>query len=206
MLSALCPHRPRCVDAPTYKTYLFSIIGIQPSVTAGPPITLAWACRDSAQCTIDEWEEQRGTERRSKGEFRVPEDVRTDWLIDAGYSNTQVSDAVCSIQKERQSWKSSIVKSSLHDKADVMAESVKRRIGRLSGKREKSNVMYTQWRSSQDDLDLKISSTLLMSDDESPNRFLSKDKELLLSDNGYDLSKIKSKKRSSFIMHRRVSH
>ena len=87
-----------------------------------------------------------------------------------------------------------------------MAESVKRRIGRLSGKREKSNVLYTQWRSSQDDLELKISSTLSIPDDESPNRFLSKDKELLLSDNGYDLSKIKSKKRSSFIMHRRVSH
>ena len=125
------------------------ILGDNPSVTSGPPISLSWNYDQdtSGLCSIDEWESKRGTERRSRSEFRVPESVRTDWVLDAGYSPAQVSEVVDAIQKEKKQRRSSLEKSSLHDKADVVTENVRRRLARAVGKREKSDVLYMEWMS-----------------------------------------------------------
>lgn len=141
------------------------ILGDNPSVSSGPPISMSWNYDQdsSGDCTVDEWENKRYSERRSKSEMRVPQEVRTDWLIDAGYSVTQVRDVVHTIKKEKQEWMSSVNKSNLQDKADDMTEKVKRRLARLGGRRERTDVLYTQWISSQDKQ--KIEST-----GEQPNR------------------------------------
>jgi len=55
---------------------------------------------------------------------------------------------VDAIDKGKKEWRSSIEKSSLHDKVDGVAEGVKRMLARAVGKREKSNVLYTKWKCS----------------------------------------------------------
>ena len=129
------------------------------------PISMSWKYDQdsSGDCTVDEWENKRYSERRSKSEMRVPQEVRTDWLIDAGYSVTQVRDVVHTIKKEKQEWMSSVNKSNLQDKADDMTEKVKRRLARLGGRRERTDVLYTQWISSQDKQKIESSG-------EQPNR------------------------------------
>eukprot|EP00581_Thalassiosira_minuscula_P007182 CAMPEP_0183706424 /NCGR_PEP_ID=MMETSP0737-20130205/3264_1 /TAXON_ID=385413 /ORGANISM="Thalassiosira miniscula, Strain CCMP1093" /LENGTH=196 /DNA_ID=CAMNT_0025933837 /DNA_START=368 /DNA_END=958 /DNA_ORIENTATION=- len=128
------------------------ILGDNPSVSSGPPITISWDydADTSGRCTIDEWESKRDGERRTKNEFRVPEDVRTDWVLDAGYTLSQVREVLMSIQKEKRERRTSIEKSMLQDKADVVAESFRRRVARAVGKREKSDALYTKWKSSSD--------------------------------------------------------
>lgn len=100
------------------------ILGDNPSVTSGPPITLSWEYDDEAggRCSIDEWEGQRCRERRTREEFRVPEAIRTGWVLSAGHSTTEIRDIVLDIQKEKKVRRYSMDRSSLGDKADVMAE------------------------------------------------------------------------------------
>jgi len=128
----------------------FRILGDNPSVTSGPPISLSWEYDEdlSGRCSIDEWEGMRCHERRTRLQFRVPEEVRMDWVLDAGYSPDQVREVVGAIEKERRELMSSVVKSRLQDKADVVAEGVKKRLARAVGKREKSDALYTKWVSS----------------------------------------------------------
>ena len=118
-------------------------------VTSGPPISLSWTHDEesSGQCTIDEWEAKRVLERRSKSEFRVPQDVRTDWLIQSGYSSTEVWNTVLAIQKEKQKRRSSVTTiNPMHDKASVVSENIRRRLQRAVGKREKSDNLYMKWK------------------------------------------------------------
>mmetsp|Transcript_35007 Transcript_35007/g.73847 ORF Transcript_35007/g.73847 Transcript_35007/m.73847 type:complete len:199 (-) Transcript_35007:227-823(-) len=162
-----------CVQVREY----FRILGDNPSVSAGPPITLSWSYDEtpSDQCTIDEWELQRCNERRTRVEFRVPEDIRTDWVLDAGYSEAQVQEVVDAIDISKKEWRSSIEKSSLHDKVDGVTEGMKRRWARAVGKREKSNILYTKWKCSSEEK-RRVSATTpssskLVKDDASYRRY-----------------------------------
>lgn len=85
-------------------------------------------------------------ERRSKSEFRVPQEVRTDWLIQSGYSSTEVWNTVLAIQKEKQKRMSSVTINPMHDKASVVSENIRRRLQRAVGKREKSDNLYMKWK------------------------------------------------------------
>ena len=127
------------------KTYPV-ILGDNPAVSSGPPVTLDWEAETSSSSSIDEWEMARCIDRRrSREEIRVPPCVRTEWLLEAGFSPLQVHEAIQDIQKEQQRRRSSIVKSPLQDKADVVAEQMKRKLERVVGKRSKSGTLYKQW-------------------------------------------------------------
>lgn len=123
------------------------VLGDNPSCTSGPPITLAWDHDADAiiSCTIDEWENERRDYRRSRQEIHVPASVRREWLLDAGYSASQLQESVETLQKERQLRRSSFDKSSLQDKADIVAERMKRKLERAIGKRGRSSNLYEKW-------------------------------------------------------------
>jgi len=65
--------------------------------------------------------------------------------LDSGHSALQVHDAVQTIEREKQRRRASLEKSNLQDKADVVAEMVKRKLERAVGKRGRSNDLYKKW-------------------------------------------------------------
>jgi hypothetical protein len=78
------------VQCRTYET----ILGDNPSVSAGAPIGLGWKydVASSAITSIDDYEDRRG-QRRSKEQFLVPLVARERVLLDMGYSRSEISDA-----------------------------------------------------------------------------------------------------------------
>ncbi|KAL7541358.1 hypothetical protein ACHAXR_011318 [Thalassiosira sp. AJA248-18] len=125
------------------------ILGDNPSCTSGAPIALSWNHDLDSSISIDEWEGQRCIERRTKEEIRIPASVRAEWLLDAGYSVSHVHEVIQDVEAAKRRRRSSIVKSSFQDKAEVVAETMKRKLGRATGKRERSNTLYKQWSASQ---------------------------------------------------------
>lgn len=124
------------------------ILGDNPSVSAGPPITLDWAHdkRNSLSLPVEDWERARENDRRTKQEIRVPDHVRMEWLIGAGFSGSELKKAVDSIEQDRKDRRTSITKSDFQDKADVLAENVKRKFGRVLGRRQRSDTLYKEWK------------------------------------------------------------
>ena len=118
------------------------ILGDNPSCTSGPPVTLDWTydAKASMSCTVDEWESGRDSTRRMKSVIRVPSSVRMEWVLDAGFTPTEVHEAIRDVQNYQRRRRSSIEKSSLQEKACDVIESVKRRLERAHG----SKLVRTQ--------------------------------------------------------------
>ena len=118
------------------------ILGDNPSCTSGPPVTLDWTydAKASMSCTVDEWESGRDSTRRMRSVIRVPSSVRTEWVLDAGFTPTEVHEAIRDVQNYQRRRRSSIEKSSLQEKACDVLESVKRRLEGAHG----SKLVRTQ--------------------------------------------------------------
>lgn len=84
----------------TYET----ILGDNPSVSVGPPISLGWKydVASNTIASIDDYEDRR-VGRRSKEQLLVPWAARERCLMDSGYSRSEISDAVKDLMKVKQS-------------------------------------------------------------------------------------------------------
>lgn len=128
------------------------ILGDSPSVSSGPPISISWKYDEKATLSVpvEEWERIRDGDRRTKQEIRVPEDIRRAWLIDAGYSGSEMQRVINDIAKDKKHRRSSLDKSDLQDKAEAFAEIAKRKLVRAVGRKPSSGALYKQWKSSSD--------------------------------------------------------
>jgi hypothetical protein len=90
-------------DTIQFRTYE-TILGDNPSVSAGPPISLGWKYNVSSSTivSIDDYESRRGR-RRSKEQFLLPLVARERALMDAGYSRSEINAAVKASLKIKQS-------------------------------------------------------------------------------------------------------
>lgn len=68
------------------------VLGDNPSVSGGPPLTIGWRSEYSTQLTVDEYE-QHHPDRRGKESLQVPRSLREDWLKDEGYSRSEMKEA-----------------------------------------------------------------------------------------------------------------
>lgn len=127
----LFPAKEVCFASVQVRQYPV-ILGDNPSCTSGPPVTLGWNydTDSSLSCTVDEWESGRNSTRRLREEIRVPSSVRMEWLLDAGFTPTQVSEAIQDVQKHQRRRQSSIENSRLQETASSVVECVKRRLER----------------------------------------------------------------------------
>mmetsp|Transcript_21964 Transcript_21964/g.53146 ORF Transcript_21964/g.53146 Transcript_21964/m.53146 type:complete len:181 (+) Transcript_21964:212-754(+) len=114
------------------------ILGDNPSVTAGPPISIGWQFDAAVYYTVDEWEGERFTSRHAKSKLRVPESVRIEWLCNAGHTIPQIYDIIQHIQEQKYRRRLSLERSTLQDKADMVAESMRRKISRAVGNKGRS--------------------------------------------------------------------
>ena len=57
------------------------ILGDNPAVTCGPPVSIAWECFHEAQCSVDEYESNHEQPRRTKLEMMLPRAIREDLVM-----------------------------------------------------------------------------------------------------------------------------
>ena len=79
------------------------LLGDNPSVSSGPPLTISWEAQASVHLSIDEYEASRPP-RRHKEEMHVPREIREDWLRQAGYARShfaEVNKMILKTKKER---------------------------------------------------------------------------------------------------------
>jgi len=79
------------------------VLGDNPSVSCGPPITISWDAFESERFDLDEYEEYKPPARK-QAQLHVPRITREDWLRNEGYARSElnaVSNEVRKIQKRR---------------------------------------------------------------------------------------------------------
>ena len=74
-----------------------------PSTSSGPPIGIGWNFNPEGTVSIDLDIYERGCEglRRSSRELTLPRDIRENILREAGYSRSEIVEAVRSVRKDK---------------------------------------------------------------------------------------------------------
>jgi hypothetical protein len=87
-----------CVNVRSYPI----VLGDNPSVSKGAPISIDWQHFRQDNSDIDKYEEARQVARRSKTQMRIPYDVRYDILERAGEHDKTVDDVVKEMDEIRK--------------------------------------------------------------------------------------------------------
>jgi hypothetical protein len=66
------------------------IMGDNPSVSSGPPVTIDWEHQDVEECDLSGYEESK-PEKRSKSQMLLPAEVREAWMRDQGYARSEMA-------------------------------------------------------------------------------------------------------------------
>jgi len=74
------------------------VLGDNPSVSKGPPISVDWEHFGESCFDVDKYEDARKDERRNKAQMRIPYDVRYEILERAGELDEVVNSAVKEIE------------------------------------------------------------------------------------------------------------
>lgn len=80
------------------------LLGDNPAVSNGPPLTLSWKAVESYKLHLDKYEASKALPSRDRHQMILPKCVREDWLKAAGYSRSEqvrASRAVRAIQSQR---------------------------------------------------------------------------------------------------------
>jgi len=113
--TAFVPPRPvhmlaPLVEAPTRPTdlhvrfstvsvrYFKRILDLNPSVTSGPAIGIGWSFRTGMPMSVDQWEFDRAA-LRGPAELVIPRHEREDMLLQLGYTQQEIAQAVRTIRK-----------------------------------------------------------------------------------------------------------
>jgi hypothetical protein len=83
------------------------VLGDHPSAVedGGPPLSIGWNSVSSIELSIDDFESERGPERRREGDLIVPAEVRHRRLLEQGFSQSEIKDRLnelTAIQKSRR--------------------------------------------------------------------------------------------------------
>lgn len=116
-------------------------IGDNPSVSAGPPLSIGWEAQDEYHHDLEEYEEGRGP-RRETFQMIVPRKTREDMLKQAGHSRREFASAIRVTIKAKNQRKST-VRNLQFAKADENIEKVSRKLKRLFKKKEKIEYEHT---------------------------------------------------------------
>jgi hypothetical protein len=82
------------------------LLGDNPSVSAGYPITIGWKKDASQALSVDDYESGLAG-RRSRRELAIPRNVREDWLLELGYSRAELRKAHTDVLKVKRDRKAS---------------------------------------------------------------------------------------------------
>jgi len=86
------------------------VLGDNPSVTSGPPISISWEAHASSRFNLDAYETWRPSPPRLQSELHLPPSVREGWLLDEGYARREIANATRRVYRERQVRAASVAK------------------------------------------------------------------------------------------------
>jgi hypothetical protein len=69
------------------------VLGDHPCVDDGPPLSIGWKSIGRDERSIDTYENER-PERRRNSELIVPPEIRQRWLIESGYTRSEIKDCL----------------------------------------------------------------------------------------------------------------
>jgi hypothetical protein len=69
------------------------VLGDHPGVDDGPPLSIGWKSVGRDETSIDTYENER-PERRRNSELIVPPEIRQRWLIESGYTRSEIKDCL----------------------------------------------------------------------------------------------------------------
>jgi len=123
------------------------ILGNNPAVSMGPPLTIDWEYDIVGKVSLDEYEEGRG-DRRNKEQMMIPVRIREDWLREAGYSRGDMTDAIkeAVVDKKSRNASSQKIRMCLEETTERLQRKVQRWVLRDPPKR----ALYEAWLSEQD--------------------------------------------------------
>jgi hypothetical protein len=77
------------------------LLGDNPSVSSGPPLTISWKAHEHHPITVEEYEKFKPVRRR-KSEMLSPRQMREDLLMGAGYNRSDLKEATTEAAAIRQ--------------------------------------------------------------------------------------------------------
>ena len=77
------------------------VLGDNPSVSFGPPVTIRWKAFDTQTISLDEYEQHKPESRR-KDAMLLPRMVREDWLRNVGFARSEIKETVIAMEKIKQ--------------------------------------------------------------------------------------------------------
>jgi hypothetical protein len=77
------------------------ILGDNPSVSSGPPVTIDWKHQGVTECDLTQYEESKPM-RRSKSEIALPAHLREAWLREQGYGSSELARASKEVKKVKK--------------------------------------------------------------------------------------------------------
>ena len=136
----------------TFRNYPV-VLGDNPSITSGPPISLDWQHGASYELSVEEYERSRPP-RRDKKNMVLPKSVRQEWLLSEGYSRGEMREAekvALREQKNRlQTAKKRLVVHVMEEKSEALGRTLKnilrRRSGGNNGRIEDQDHLYKQYK------------------------------------------------------------
>lgn len=121
---------------------------INPSVTSGPALGLAWEYTDLPVYALQKYEQTRPA-RRTRAEFQMPHSVRETMLRNEGFSRREIQETVRAINIARKQRRATVMAQEVED-LHLAVEWVGRKVKKAIGARSNSTKEEAQlWKNAQ---------------------------------------------------------
>ena len=117
------------------------VLGDNPSVSEGPPLTIGWDTQDEYEHNLDEYEEGRG-ERRETFQMVIPRKGREQLLKTAGHSRSEFASIIRQNTKIKNQRKATVRNLNM-SKTEEKIEKVTRKMKGLFKKKKKIEYNHT---------------------------------------------------------------
>ena len=111
--------------------YYQRALEINPAVTNGPAIGIGWRYKRGGKMLVEDYEAQRGGHPRTSQELILPRPIREKILVEAGYDQKQIAEAIRIIRKAKDRRK--VTAQNLGTSAEAMEETVEAAARRFKG-------------------------------------------------------------------------
>lgn len=129
------------------------VVGINPSVTAGPAVSLAWDHHACDALHVEEYESRRPP-RRVPGEFQIPSSVRTQMLERSGASSQDLQKAQQEITKIKRQRQATAAMQELEG-AQIFLESIGRKWKRATSRKKQQQQQQDKKKNDVEKRDVK---------------------------------------------------
>eukprot|EP00566_Odontella_aurita_P019712 CAMPEP_0113557134 /NCGR_PEP_ID=MMETSP0015_2-20120614/17625_1 /TAXON_ID=2838 /ORGANISM="Odontella" /LENGTH=294 /DNA_ID=CAMNT_0000458531 /DNA_START=337 /DNA_END=1221 /DNA_ORIENTATION=+ /assembly_acc=CAM_ASM_000160 len=121
-------------------------VGDNPSVSAGPPLSMGWEYNEAQTIPLDDYESCRGP-RRTSPEMAVPRSIRESLLKNEwGVPRSDIAHAVREVVRTKNRRRTTVQNMDKFARAEELAESARRKCKRFVLRKKRDSALYDEWR------------------------------------------------------------